>query len=181
MSFPAIRSFFLLREGLKALSSVKGRAVLMMLGVIIGIASLTVIVSIGEATKLEILNLMSSFGFGVDALYIRAGGGRLFHRRAGGNPKNLTLEDANALGSFWYVREVVPQQSKGGVVTIYRNKKKDTFLLGVFSNWGESRNWPVVLGRFISDADVMEIRKVCVLGESVRKKLFGTANPVGNG
>ncbi|RLA93163.1 MAG: hypothetical protein DRG83_21390 [Deltaproteobacteria bacterium] len=169
----------LAKESLRAMRATKGRAVLMMLGVIIGIASLTVIVSIGEATKLEMLNLMTSFGFGVDALYVRAGGGRFFHRRVGGNPRNLTMADAEAIARFEYVREVVPQQVKGGIVIIHRNRKKQTVMFGVLSNWAVSRNWAISLGRFISDSDVEKIKKVCVLGEAVREKLFGDENPVG--
>ena len=173
------RLFRLLKESIRALRSTKGRAILMMLGVIIGIASLTVIVSIGEATKLEMLKLMSSFGFGVDALFIRTGGGRLFHRRVGDNPRNLTMEDAQAIGQFEYVREVIPQQFKGSVIVIYRNRKKQTLLLGVLSNWATSRNWAISLGRFITDEDENKVKKVCVLGEAVRQKLFGDNNPVG--
>ena len=168
-----------LKESIRALLATKGRAVLMMLGVIIGISSLTVIVSIGEATKLEMINLMSSFGFGVDALFIRAGGGRLFHRRVGTNPKNLTIDDARAIAQFEYVEEVVPQQFKGGIVVIYKNRKKRTILLGVLSDWAASRNWAISLGRFISDDDVENIRKVCVLGATVKEKLFEAKNPVG--
>ncbi len=169
----------LVRESLKALRATKGRAVLMMLGVVIGIASLTVIVSIGEATKLEMSKLMASFGFGVDALFVRTGGGKMFHRRVGGNPKNLTMEDAKAIKQLEYVKDVVPQQIKFGIVIVYKNKKKQTILFGVLSNWAVSRNWAVSLGRFINDEDIRLVKKVCVLGETVREELFGTGNPVG--
>ncbi len=176
---PRGRTVRLARESLKALKATKGRAVLMMLGVVIGIASLTVIVSIGEASKLEMLRLMSSFGFGVDALFIRTGGGRLFHRRVGSNPRNLTMEDARAIEQFEYVREVVPQQVKFRVVVVRGNRKKRTILFGVLKNWAVSRNWAVATGRFIDDADAREVRKVCVLGDTVKKKLFRQENPVG--
>ncbi len=168
-----------MKESARALKATKGRAVLMMLGVIIGIASLTVIVSIGEATKLEMIRLMSSFGFGVDALFIRAGGGRFFHRRVGGNSQNLTMDDAKAVAQFEYVREVVPQQVKFGIIVVYKNRKKQTILFGTLKNWAAARNWAMALGRFINDDDVKEVRKVCVLGETVRKKLFGQQSPVG--
>lgn len=166
------------KEAATSLRAKKGRAFLMMLGVMIGIAAITVIVSIGEGARKEVLDLMTNFGFGADAIYIRAGGGKLWYRR-GPRTDTLSLRDAVDINQLYYVAAASPQQSARLPGVFYRDRKAETRLNGIRPEWSEMRSWKVVSGRFISKEDDLLIRKVCVLGQTVRQELFPDEDPIG--
>ncbi len=172
------RIFRIASEAATSLRARKSRALLMMVGVMIGIAALTVIVSIGEGSRREVLDLMNSVGFGADAIYIRAGGGKLWGRR-GPRVNTLSIQDAVDIEQLYYVKTVGPQQSTRLPGVFYRDKKAETHIDGVGPEWSETRSWQVVSGRFITSEDERLIRKVCVLGQTVRQELFGGEDPVG--
>jgi putative ABC transport system permease protein len=150
----------------------------MMLGVMIGIAALTVIVSIGEGARREVLDLMTSIGFGADALYIRAGGGKLWSRR-GPRANTMSLQDAVDIEQLYYVKAVGPQRSTRLPGIFYLDRKVESSINGVGPEWSEIRSWQVVSGRFITAEDQRLIRKVCVLGQTLLKELFGQNDPIG--
>ena len=115
-----MRIFRIALEAVRGLKSNKVNLVLMMLGIIIGIASLTVIVSIGEGAKTQILSRISQFGFGSEAVYIGSGAGKVFsHRRKKAN--TLTLQDAEILGELENVKLIAPYQGKR-LRTIYKKE-----------------------------------------------------------
>lgn len=166
------------REATASLRAQKGRAILMMLGVMIGIAALTVIVSIGEGARKDILDYMNSYGFGADALYIRAGAGKLWHRR-GPRADTLSVRDAADISQLYYVAAASPHQSARIPGVFYLNRKIETRVRGVRSDWSTLRYWRVVSGRFITEEDERLTLKVCVLGHTVRRELFGEEDPLG--
>jgi putative ABC transport system permease protein len=172
------RLFRIASEAAVSLRARKSRALLMTLGVMIGIAALTVIVSIGEGTRREVLDVMNSIGFGADAIYIRAGGGKLWSRR-GPRADTLSVQDAHDIGQLYYVKAVGPQQSSRAPSVFYLDRKVETRVNGVGPEWSVIRSWQVVSGRFITDEDDRLIRKVCVLGQTLRKELFGVKDPLG--
>ena len=83
-----------LRQALHGLKLNKGNTFLMTLGVMIGIASLTVIVAIGEGTKSTVLERIANMGFGPESFSVYSGGGRLFFGR-NRNITSMTLQDAD--------------------------------------------------------------------------------------
>lgn len=164
-------------EAIKGLKSNKVNLVLMMLGIIIGIASLTVIVSIGEGAKTQILDRISQFGFGSEAVYIGSGAGKVFsHRRK--RAITLTLQDAEILGELDNVKLVAPYQGKR-LRTIYKKESTNTRINGITPEWFAARTWEVTDGDYITDEDVMGMRKVCVIGTTPMKKLFKGEDPIG--
>ena len=72
-----------------------GNTLLMTIGVMIGIASLTVIVAIGFGIKLKVLNRIANMGFGPESFSVYAGGGRLFFSRS--KNTSITLQDSEDL------------------------------------------------------------------------------------
>lgn len=172
-----MRIFRIAVEAMRGLRSNKVNLILMILGIVIGIASLTVIVAIGEGAKTKVLERISQFGFGSDAIYIGAGAGKVFsHRRKRAN--TLTMEDAEILGELENVKLVAPYQGKR-MRTVYRNESTHTRINGITPEWFPARNWKVNDGEYISDEDVRSMSKVCVIGATPVKKLFKDTDPIG--
>ena len=120
------RNFF---QALHGLNTNRGNAILMTLGIIIGIASLTVIVAIGEGTKQKVLNRITSLGFGPDAFSVYAGAGRLFFRKAAA-PTTMTFQDVEDIRSLSSVRMAMPRQRKR-LNAHYRKQFTNTRVYGV--------------------------------------------------
>ena len=172
-----MRIFRIAVEAVRGLKSNKVNLVLMMLGIIIGIASLTVIVSIGEGAKTQILSRISQFGFGSEAVYIGSGAGKVFsHRRKKAN--TLTLQDAEILGELENVKLIAPYQGKR-LRTIYKKESSTTRINGITPEWFTARTWNLTDGDYISDEDLIGMRKVCVIGVTPMKKLFKDEDPIG--
>ncbi|MCH8156760.1 MAG: ABC transporter permease, partial [Nitrospinae bacterium] len=134
----------------------------MTLGVMIGIASLTVIVAIGEGTKVKVLSRIASLGFGPDSFSVYSGAGRLFRGRSR-NTTSMTLQDADDIRAMPNVRMVVPRQRKRMKI-IYKKEFTTTRVYGASPEWQPARQWKIVDGTFFGDADMERKRKVIVLG-----------------
>jgi len=166
-----------LAQALHGLRLNKGNTFLMTLGVMIGIASLTVIVAIGEGTKLKVLNRIANMGFGPESFSVYSGAGRLFFGRSR-NTTSMTLQDADDIRAMPGVTIVVPRQRKRMRII---NKKEftTTRIYGVSPEWQPARQWKIVDGDFLGDIDMDRKRKVIVLGATPARKLFGEKDPIG--
>jgi putative ABC transport system permease protein len=155
----------------------KGNTFLMTLGIMIGIASLTVIVAIGEGTKSKVLSRIASLGFGPESFSVYSGAGRLFFGR-NRNVTSMTLQDADDIRAMPEVAIVVPRQRKRMRII---NKKEftSTRVYGVSPEWQPARQWKVVDGTFFNDMDMERKRKVIVLGATPAYNLFGEKDPIG--
>ena len=149
----------------------------MTLGIMIGIAALTVIVAIGEGTKSKVLNRIASLGFGPESFSVYSGAGRLFFGR-NRNVTSMTLQDADDIRAMPEVAMVVPRQRKRMRII---NKKEftSTRVYGVSPEWQPARQWKVVDGTFFNDMDMERKRKVIVLGATPAYNLFGEKDPIG--
>ena len=163
-------------QALRGLRLNRGNTLLMTIGVMIGIASLTVIVAIGFGIKVKVLNRIANMGFGPESLSVYAGGGRLFFSRS----KNtcMTLQDSEDLLALPTVRLVVPRQRKRMQII---NKKEftSTRVYGVTPDWQRARGWNIVDGVFLSDSDLDRKKKVVVLGATPARKIFKNKDPIG--
>jgi len=162
---------------LKGLSKNKMRTFLMMLGVIIGIATLTVIVSMAKGAQDKVMKSIESFG--PNAVMISAGGGKMF-----GPPDEkvttLTLEDANAIrDSIKGIKHIAPFTINLEQTIIYGNANTMSPVIGVTPEFADAWQWYAEQGDFISDEDNASLSKNCMLGQTVVKELFGGQNPVG--
>ena len=166
-----------LRQALHGLKLNKGNTFLMTLGVMIGIASLTVIVAIGEGTKSTVLERIANMGFGPESFSVYSGGGRLFFGR-NRNITSMTLQDADDIRAMPGVAIVVPRQRKRMRII---NKKEftTTRVYGVSPEWQPARQWKVVDGEFFNYMDMDRKRKVIVLGNTPAHKIFGEMDPLG--
>jgi putative ABC transport system permease protein len=173
-----MKIFRLFRESLKGLLQSKLNTSLMMLGIIIGISSLTVIVSIGEGGKAKVIERMNSFGFGSDVFLVAAGGGKFFsHRRT--KATTLSFKDVEDIRQLPNAKVVATYQRQRSVRVAYKNKNKMTRLAGSTPLWQVVRKWDIVRGRFLVDEDVVGVKKVVVIGDTVVRELFGQEDPIG--
>ena len=165
------------RQALRGLRINRGNTLLMTIGVMIGIASLTVIVAIGFGIKIKVLNRIANMGFGPESFSVMAGAGKMFFSRSK-NTTSMSLQDAEDLLALPTVRLVVPRQRKRMQII---NKKEftNTRVYGVTPDWQRARGWQVSDGVFLSDLDLDRKRKVVVLGATPVRKIFKDEDPIG--
>ncbi len=167
-----------IRVSLRALGRNKMRSFLTALGIIIGVAAVIAMVSIGQGAKRAVEERFSSMG--TNLLFVHAGS-RSFRGRhgGGGTYQNLTPNDAKAiLEKADAVKYVSPSVSTRAQV-IYGNKNWNTSIYGVSDKYPEIRNWEVEEGIFFDEYMVRSAQKVCVLGSEVNQNLFEGADPIG--
>ena len=172
-----MRIFKNLIQALRGLKLNRGNTLLMTLGVMVGIASLTVIVAIGFGIKVKVLDRISNLGFGPESFSVMAGAGKMFFSRSK-NTTSMSLQDAEDLLALPTVRLVVPRQRKRMQII---NKKEftSTRVYGVTPDWQRARGWQGVDGVFLSDTDLDRKKKVVVLGATPARKLFKDTDPIG--
>ena len=172
-----MRIFKNFRQALRGLRLNRGNTLLMTIGVMIGIASLTVIVAIGFGIKVKVLDRIANMGFGPESFSVMAGAGKMFFSRSK-NTTSMSLQDSEDLLALPTVRLVVPRQRKRMQII---NKKEftNTRVYGVTPDWQRARGWHVADGVFLSDSDLDRKRKVVVLGATPVRKLFKNTDPIG--
>ena len=167
-----------IRVSFDALSANKLRSSLTMLGVVIGVASVILLVSIGEGARNYISDQFA--GLGTNLLIIQPGKietkGML---PPVSTTKKLTYGDAEALKKRGFPVKLVAPVVIGTGTVKYQNRHRDIPVIGVTYEFQEARNLRVEVGSFITDIDVEGERKICVLGRKVVSELFGTSNPLG--
>ncbi len=172
-----MRIFKNFRQAIRGLRLNRGNTLLMTIGVMIGIASLTVIVAIGFGIKVKVLDRIANLGFGPESFSVMAGAGQMFFSRSK-NTTSMSLEDAEDLLALPTVRLVVPRQRKR-LQIINKKEFTNTRVYGVTPDWQRARGWHVADGVFLSDSDLDRKKKVVVLGATPARKLFIDEDPIG--
>lgn len=166
------------RIALKALNSSKMRTILTMLGIIIGVASVITMLSIGQGVSASVSDSINSLG--TNALIIMPGQMQVGGVRQGAmDSQTLTVEDFKAISrecpSIEYSSPVVRKMAQ----MVYGNQNWSTSTYGVNEEYEKIRNWPVVSGGFFTSQDIKSGAKVCLLGKTVVDNLFGSQDPIG--
>ena len=155
----------------------KLRSLLTMLGIIIGVAAVIALVSIGNGVKQDIEDSISSLGSNL--LVVLPGAPRTPGARSSqGSMKSLKISDYEAIAKLEGVKAASPM-TNGSYVVIYQNKNWTTAVAGVNSNFQDVNNWTMTSGRFFSDKNVQNRERVAVVGQTVVKNLFTDEDPVG--
>lgn len=155
----------------------KLRSLLTMLGIIIGVAAVIALVSIGNGVKQDIEDSISSLGSNL--LVVMPGAPRTPGvRPSQGSMKSLKISDYEAIAKLEGVKAASPM-TNGSYVVIYQNKNWTTSVAGVNANFQDVNNWTMTSGRFLSDKNVQNRERVAVVGQTVVKNLFADEDPVG--
>jgi len=168
-----------LRIAFGALASNKIRAFLTMLGVIIGVASVIMLVAIGEGAKQYIRDQL--MGMGSNMLIITPG---KTETRGGGPPMmsgvhKLTMGDALALEKRATALAYVCPVVAGTAPIKYGIRERNVQVAGVAETMADVYTWKVDVGSFFSKTDIEARRRVVVIGRTIQKELFGQENPLG--
>ncbi len=173
---PKHMTFFnTIRIALRALAKNKLRAGLTILGVVIGIAAVTAMVSIGLSASELVQSEFRNLGTNV---IILSPGNRRGARSA--QIPSLTAADVQAVSRECpSALAATPLIGASAQVISGNNNWRPKELFGVGADYMLVRNWQMRIGAFFGEGDINNSNKVCVLGDTVVKKLFQTANPLG--
>ena len=164
-------------EGARALGANKLRTFFMMAGTVVGIAALTVIMAIGRGTERKVMKRVQNFG--PRAMMLIAGGGKDLPP-PDMTVTTLTLEDAEAVRREIDGIEIVSPMAWRFRMNVKREaNQQQAVVWGVEPSWHDAWSWHSGVGEGISDEDAATMARVCVIGQTVRRQLFGDAAPIG--
>jgi len=162
----------------RALRVNKMRALLTMLGIVIGIAAVIVMVAIGAGASKMISDQISSIGSNL--LLVLPGSTTSGGMRSGsGSTQTLTYDDARAIQAECPSVGAVAPTIRGAGQVVYGNQNWSTVIYGVTPEIIEVRDWIIVSGRNLTQSDVDGATKNCLIGRTVVDNLFGADDPVG--
>ncbi len=150
----------------------KGRSILTMLGIIIGISSVIMIISIGNGMRGEINDELESMAGGQVALYT--------NDSVEGNDVSFTDEDFEAIAEkVEHVKGVTPQYQLWGNAEGRKGDFETVVYAGNTALQNIAATEPMAKGRYFSESDYLSGNKVCVVNENSARQLFGTTDVVG--
>ena len=152
------------------------RSFLTILGIVIGVSAVITMVTLGNGATQAVSDQISSLGSNL--LMVRPGQRMSPGRDAAGAPR-FKLDDAQAIDAqIGSLNAVAPTISRG-VTVVFANRNWSTSITGSTAAWLRTGNWTLVDGRVFTDSEERAGKNVCVIGETVRRELFGKQNPVG--
>jgi putative ABC transport system permease protein len=164
---------------LRAVRVNKLRSALTMLGIVLGVSSVTIMMAVGGGASQRIQTEMRNLGANTIVLNSGALKSRGVSKGQGSRP-SITLADAQAIeNEVPAVVAASPQHNFAGMQLIYGNANWSTLVTGTTPEYLTIRNWTVSRGRAFDREDVVQGSKVVVLGRTVAEKLFGDQSPVG--
>jgi putative ABC transport system permease protein len=152
------------------------RTFLTMLGIMIGVASVISMISLGEGARRQTLSTIAKFGTNI--ITVKPGEKKNRHVSTG-KVETLMLEDAYAIRDYVHnINGVAAQVYQSGQLK-FGNKNSNSTVRGASSDYVWIGNYQMDEGRFFTREEVRSARKICVLGATVVKNLFDGDNPVG--
>lgn len=151
------------------------RSFLTVLGVVIGVAAVIGMVTIGNGTTAQVSADLSKLGANI--LFVRPG--QFGPGRASSEARTFTTRDLEAIrGQVSDIRAVSPE-NRGSATVIYGGQNHATSVVGTDNGFFTVRDWDLSSGRMFLPSEERGGRTACILGETVRQKLFGAAAPEG--
>ncbi|MDI5962019.1 ABC transporter permease [Streptantibioticus silvisoli] len=171
--------FETLRFAVGGLAANKVRSGLTMLGVLIGVAAVILLLAVGNGSSQAVKDSIEKLG--TNSLTVTSGAG--FGATGGATTtKPLTVDDARALADTKTnpdVRSVAPEVTTSQTALYQGTSHTVSQVVGTYPAYFEASNSKVVKGDYFSADDVLNSRKVAVIGSTTATDLFGTADPVG--
>ncbi|MFA6239893.1 MAG: ABC transporter permease [Candidatus Hydrogenedentales bacterium] len=167
-----------MRVALDSIAQNKVRSTLTMLGVIIGVMSVIMLITLGEAAQTYVEKEFS--GMGSNILIITPGKQETSGMMPviAGSFRKLSYENAKELDRRGAGMKAVSPVVLGSGAVQYKERRRNTMILGVTPAFEIARNLHVTVGRFIQQQDLEKNNKVCILGTKVKEELFGDKNPL---
>lgn len=160
-----------IQSALRVLQRNPLRTGLTMLGIIVGIAAVVTMVSLGQGASVSIQQQIASLG--TNMLIILPGATTVSGVRGGlGSAATLTVKDAQAIEATIGAIQAVSYATRSVLQVIHENKNWSTVVLGTTPEMADIREWPMAEGSFFTQSDEDTATKVAVLGKTVVRNLY---------
>ncbi|MDP4117157.1 MAG: ABC transporter permease [Bacteroidota bacterium] len=164
---------------IKSILKSRMRSLLTTLGIIIGVAAVIVMVSIGEGAQVQVEQQIASLGSNLIIIFPGASNTGGVNRGAGSSNR-FTMEDVNKImDQATYIKAISPIVRTAGQV-IGGIGNWNTQVYGVSPEYLEIRSWTLATGEFFTNKDIVARSKVCVIGSIVKDNLFPNDDPIGS-
>ena len=169
--------FSIIGEALRALRQTRLRTGLTMLGMIIGVAAVVLMLSIGQGARTKINETIAAMGSNLFLVVPGAtsSGGFSF---GSGSVRTLTINDSHAIAELTSIKATAPVTT-GPVQLNYGAKNWSTIITGTTPDYFEVGNWKMESGAAFTDSDLRSAARVVVLGAVTAKNLFNEEDPIG--
>ena len=170
----------IIRVAFRALVRNKMRAALTMLGIIIGVAAVIAMVSIGQGASASVQAQIESIG--TNLLFVSAGAQNVGGVRSGTGDtgtNTLTVDDLDAIKREVPSVSMVTPNVNARSQLVAGNMNWNTAVTGVSEQYPEIRKWPVASGSFFTDSDVRTAARVIVIGQTLADNLYPGQDPIG--
>jgi putative ABC transport system permease protein len=167
----------LLQIALRALATNKLRSALTMLGIVIGVSAVIVMIAVGAGAQARVEEQIRALGSNL--LHVMPGArtqGGL--RLAAGSSQTLSEDDAAVINRDIAGALAAPAL-RGGAQVVWGNANWSTQIYGTTTDYLQVRDWPLTEGRVFEPAEMSGAAKVCLLGTTVVRELFGSTDPLG--
>jgi putative ABC transport system permease protein len=167
----------MLGEAWRAMGANRLRTLLTMLGMVIGVAAVVLMMSIGQGAQYAIKQSIAAMGSNLFILLsgsTSAGG----VRSGSGGGYTLTVSDTEAIAELPGVQAVAPIQP-GGAQVVYGPNNWNTSVIGTTPGYLEARSWQIASGNAFTNSDVRSATRVALIGKTAAQNLFGDEDPIG--
>jgi putative ABC transport system permease protein len=167
-----------LRTALRALGVNKLRSILTVLGIIVGVAAVTSMVSVAAGSRAEVAEKIRTLGANLLLIIPGAqisGGAHL----EAGTRHTLTEEDAMAIWRQLPGIQVAAPLLSRSMTIVAGNKNANTLVAGIHADYLVAREWPIAHGRLFNAVEVQSGAKVAIIGAAIVEQLFGNDEPTG--
>ncbi|HXB22328.1 MAG TPA: ABC transporter permease [Candidatus Solibacter sp.] len=167
-----------IRLALRALARNKMRSTLTMLGIIIGVGAVIAMVALGQGAQEQVQQQIAAMGSNM--LFVGSGTMNRGGVHMGmGNTKTLINDDVQAIMRECPAVALAAPGTGTGAQVVFGNDNWGTRINGTEPQYFQIREWPMREGTSFTQEDVTLAANVAVIGETVRKNLFGAVEPVG--
>jgi putative ABC transport system permease protein len=151
------------------------RSLLTILGIVIGVASVITMVTLGNGATVQVTDQIASLGSNL--LMIRPGMQLGPGRDSTAAP--FKVEDAEAIARDISSIAAVAPSASAGATAIFGNENWSTTVTGTTNEYFKVRNWPTDTGREFTETELRAGGAVCIIGDTIRRELFGSQEPLG--
>ncbi|MBF0123971.1 MAG: ABC transporter permease [Magnetococcales bacterium] len=164
-------------EAWQAMGSNRLRTILTMLGMVIGVASVILMMAVGQGAQWSVQQTIEAMGSHL--LIVLSGSTTQGGARSGsGSAPTLTVSDAEAISALPHVNLVAPVYMNNAQL-VYRASNWNSSILGTTPDYLRARSWPLVAGTAFADSDVRSASRLALIGQTVVANLFGEEDPLG--
>ncbi|HLS55295.1 MAG TPA: ABC transporter permease [Zeimonas sp.] len=152
------------------------RSFLTILGIVIGVSAVITMVTVGNGATMAVQTQISSLG--TNLLMVRPGQ-RLGPGMGGSSAPAFKESDADAVATQLGGILAVAPEARSSATVVANGRNWTTSVTGSTNSWFDTGNWQVASGRMFTDDELRTGAAVCIVGETIRRELWGSRSPVG--